>query len=75
MTPGSELADAGDVEDGGAGFVGGGQIDLGADAPVVVTGRVVEDLAQLPDAFLPSGARVEDDKGRAAGVGAGADSL
>src|SRR5919198_3444710 len=43
-----QLADLGDSDHRGAGLVGGCEIHLGADAPVVVTIRVVEDLAYGP---------------------------
>lgn len=44
------IADVGDVDDGSAGFVAGGEVDEGEDAPVVVIGGVVEDLADRPAA-------------------------
>src|SRR5260370_39845968 len=43
-----QLADVGHAQDGRARLVGGGQVDQGADAPVVIAGRVVEDLARRP---------------------------
>ena len=43
---------AGDADGGRAQLVRGGQVDLGADAPVVVAGRVVEDLPDHPAARL-----------------------
>src|SRR3954452_9516909 len=64
-----EGAYVGHPDDGGADLVGGGQVDLGGDAPVVVAGRVVEDLADHPALRL----RLDDDHVGAAGVGAGAD--
>src|SRR5271156_6474929 len=45
---GLELADVGDVDDGRALLVRGGEVDRGGDAPVVIAGRVVEDLADRP---------------------------
>ena len=44
----SERADVGDPHHRRARLVGGGEVDLGADAPVVVAGRVVEDLPDRP---------------------------
>src|SRR5579864_9168693 len=64
-----ELADVGDAEDGGAGLVGGVQVDLRAEAPVVVAGRVVEDLARRP--VVP--VLLDDQQRGSAGVGTGAD--
>src|SRR5215471_6398920 len=69
MQHGLELADVGDPDDGRAGRVRGGQVHLGADAPVVIAGRVVEDLPHRP----PAGLLVDDQQGRAAGIGPGAD--
>ena len=51
------------------GLVGGGEVDLGGEAPVVVAGRVVEDLPGHP----PPGLLVEDQQSRTARVRAGAD--
>ena len=58
------------ADDGRAGLVGGGQVDLGADAPVVVAGRVVEDLPDRPR--VPAARSIMQQR-RAAGVRAGAD--
>src|SRR5215468_11504236 len=66
---GSELPHLGDPDHGQAGRVRGREVDLRADAPVVIAGRVVEDLPYRPPARL----LVDDQEGRAAGVGAGAD--
>src|SRR3954470_23159166 len=51
-------------------LVGGLEVDLDVEAPVVVAGRVVQDLPYPPDAGL---ALVPDDQRRAAGVRAGAE--
>src|SRR5215467_16093813 len=64
-----KLADVGDADHGGAGLVGGVQVDLRAEAPVVVAGRVVEDLARRP--VVPM--LLDDQQPGAAGVGAGGD--
>src|SRR6202042_1173402 len=64
-----ELADVGDVNDGGAFLVGGGEVDRGGDAPVVVAGRVVEDLADRPGGL----ALLDEQPRRAARVGPGAE--
>src|SRR5437764_9430759 len=45
---GSEPVDGADPDDGDAGLVGGSQVDLGTDAPVVITCRVVQDLPDQP---------------------------
>src|ERR1022692_694198 len=50
-------------------LVGSPQVDLGADAPVVIAGRVVEDLAYRPAVRLG----IDDQHRGPAGVGAGAD--
>src|SRR6187551_1885735 len=44
-----------DSHDGRALVGGGGEIDLGGDRPVVVPGRVVEDLPHLPEPDPTSG--------------------
>src|SRR3984957_16924565 len=64
-----ELADVGHVDDGGAFLVGGGEGDRGRDAPVVVAGRVVEDLPDGPGGL----ALLDDQHRRAARVRAGAE--
>ncbi len=55
---GSQFVDGGDRDDGHAGFVGGAEVDLRADSPVVVTGRIVEDLPYEPAAWERPGASV-----------------
>src|ERR1700677_1813581 len=64
-----QLADVGDVDDRGAFLVGGGEVDRGRDAPVVVAGRVVEDLPDGPGGL----ALLDDQHPRGARVRAGAD--
>src|SRR5215831_11464106 len=64
-----ELPDVGDPQHGRARRVRGREVDLGADPPVVVARRVVEDLPHRPAAGL----LVDDEHGRTAGVGSGAD--
>src|ERR1700677_3868022 len=64
-----QLADVGDVDDRGAFLVGGGEVDRGRDAPVVVAGRVVEDLPDGPGGL----ALLDDQHRRAARVRAGAE--
>src|SRR5215831_3714878 len=66
---GSELAGLGDPQDGRAGLVRGREVDQGADAPVVVPGRIVEDLAHRPVA----GVLVDDQQPGTTRVGACAD--
>src|SRR5690606_39627277 len=48
----SQLADIGDTHDRAPLRVGGGEVDLGTDAPVVVAVRVVEDLPDPPQRVL-----------------------
>ncbi|CAM5658450.1 hypothetical protein STENM327S_08997 [Streptomyces tendae] len=48
----SQLADIGDTDDRTALRVGGGEVDLRTDAPVVVVVRVVEDLPHAPQPVL-----------------------
>src|SRR5438046_1671175 len=67
--PRSQPVDGGDTDDRGTGGVRGGEVDVGADGPVVVAGGVVEDLADGPAAGLV----VDHDQGGAAGVGSRAD--
>src|SRR5687767_2373558 len=50
--PVSELADVGDAYNGPAFLVGGRQIDLRADTPVMVAVRVGEDLPDAPQSVL-----------------------
>src|SRR5262252_2664284 len=69
MRYGLNLAHIGDPDDGRARCVRGGEVHLGADAPVVIAGRVVEDLPYRP----PAGLLVDDQQGRAAGIGPGTD--
>src|SRR5262245_27599179 len=64
-----ELAHVGHADYGGAGLVGGVQVDLRAKAPVVVAGRVVEDLAGRP--VVP--ALLDDQQPGAARIAACAD--
>src|SRR5690348_12624900 len=45
-----ELADVGHRQHGLTSLVGGGQVHPRGQAPVVITGRVIEDLAHLPAA-------------------------
>src|ERR1022692_669827 len=66
---GLQLADLGYGQHGRPRLVGSPQVDLGADAPVVIAGRVVEDLAYRPAVRLG----IDDEHRGPAGVGAGAD--
>src|SRR5687767_11950071 len=66
---GLEPADFGDPQGGRAGFVGLGQVDLGGESPVVVLGRVVQNLPHPPQPRLLG----DQQQRRAAGVRAHAD--
>ena len=57
-SPAAELTDLDDLDHRGALGVAAGQIDPGGDAPVVVAGRIVQDLPDGPDAV--PGRRVPD---------------
>src|SRR5438094_4785409 len=68
--PGSpELADVGHRQHCLARLVGSGQIHPRGQAPVVIAGRVIEDLAHVPAA----GKLLDDQQSRAPRVRAGAD--
>src|SRR5690606_31823843 len=45
---GLQPVDARDTDDGLAGLVGGGQVDRRRDAPVVIAGRIVQNLPDGP---------------------------
>src|SRR5215468_9996974 len=69
----SERADVRDGDGRLPGHVALGQVDLGADGPVVVAIRVVEHLAHAPERVAAIGVDVQ--QCRVAGVAAGADAV
>src|SRR5699024_3020900 len=69
----SPVSDVGDVDDGSAGVVAGGEVDERVDAPVVVLGGVVEDLADRPAAGVVDRVLVDQEQVGIAGVGADAE--